>query len=95
MRKDWEFSCRLWGRHGHTGGEDACSKRPTPTAQQQLKSFLGLALYYRRFGREFSCAAGPLYRLLQKDRSFMWTPECQQAFSSLQGALMESPTLTP
>ena len=68
---------------------------PTPANQRQLKSFLGLASYYRKFVRGFSCLAAPLYRLLQKDSVFLWTEQCQGAFTSLQRALSESPVLAP
>ena len=68
---------------------------PTPANQKQLKSFLGLASYYRKFVRGFSCLAAPLYRLLQKDSVFVWTEQCQGAFTSLQRALSESPVLAP
>ena len=37
----------------------------------------------------------PLYHLLRKGRGFTWTPQCQQAFNSLQKALTEAPILTP
>lgn len=40
---------------------------PTPTNVRELKSFIGLASYYRRFVRGFSCIASPLFRLQQKD----------------------------
>lgn len=39
--------------------------------------------------------AAPLFRLQQKDSDFSWTPECEQAFSSLKQALTESPILIP
>ncbi|KAJ8409555.1 hypothetical protein AAFF_G00229560 [Aldrovandia affinis] len=68
---------------------------PTPTNQTQVKSFVGLASYYRRFVRGFSSVAAPLYQLLQKDRDFVWTEQCQEAFSSLQRALSEAPVLSP
>ncbi|KAJ8417422.1 hypothetical protein AAFF_G00286490 [Aldrovandia affinis] len=68
---------------------------PTPTNQAQVKSFVGLASYYRRFVRGFSSVAAPLYQLLQKDRDFVWTEQCQEAFSSLQRALSEAPVLSP
>ncbi|KAJ8383354.1 hypothetical protein AAFF_G00221440 [Aldrovandia affinis] len=67
---------------------------PTPTNQAQVKSFVGLASYYRRFVRGFSRVAAPLYQLLQKDRDFVWTEQCQEAFSSLQRALSEAPVLS-
>jgi len=68
---------------------------PTPTNQKQLKSFLGLASYYRRFVRGFAGTAAPLFQLLQKDKDFVWTESCQTAFSSLQRALSEAPVLAP
>ncbi|KAJ8416125.1 hypothetical protein AAFF_G00381470 [Aldrovandia affinis] len=68
---------------------------PTPTNQTQVKSFVGLASYYRRFVQGFSSVAAPLYQLLQKDRDFVWTEQCQEAFSSLQRALSEAPVLSP
>ena len=49
---------------------------PTPSDARQLKSFFGLASYYRRFLRGFSCTADPLFCLLRKDREFVWTAEC-------------------
>jgi len=77
-------------RHGVTNRPavvTSVADRPTLTNQKQLKSFLGLASYYRRFVRGFYCLAEPLFRLLQKDRDFVWTEQCHEAFSSLQRAL--------
>ncbi len=68
---------------------------PTPTDQRQLKSFLGLASYYRRFIKGFSCIWAPLFCLQQKEHAFVWTDECQKAFYTLWQALMESPILVP
>lgn len=68
---------------------------PTPKSVQELKSFLGLASYYRKFVRGFSCIADPLFRLLQKGEAFMWTSECEAAFTLLQRALVEAPILAP
>ncbi len=62
------------------------------TNQKQLKSFLGLASYYQWFVQG---SAAPLFQLLQKDRDFVWTEKCQEAFSSLQHALSEAPVLAP
>ena len=90
---------------GHTvGGEgistlkdkvQAVADWPTPTNQKQLKSFLGLASYYRRFVRGFSCLAAPLFQLLQKDRDYLWTEQCHKAFCGLQRALCGAPVLAP
>ncbi|KAI3360379.1 hypothetical protein L3Q82_002247 [Scortum barcoo] len=68
----------------------------TPTNLRELKSFIGLASYYRWFLRGFSCIAAPLFRMQQKNSDFSWTPECEQAFfSSLKKVLTASPILTP
>ena len=68
---------------------------PTPRDQGQLKSFIGLASYYRRYVRGFATIATPLYRLLQKDCDFVWSEACQEAFLGLKQALCEAPVLAP
>ncbi|CAM8880125.1 unnamed protein product [Rhodiola kirilowii] len=65
---------------------------PAPRNQQQLRSFLGLANYYRRFIRNYSVIACPLTDLLRKD-SFSWNSEAAKAFHNLKDALSSSPVL--
>ena len=48
-----------------------------PTNQTEVRSFLGLAGYYRRFIRNFSIIASPMIELLKKNVRFEWTEECQ------------------
>ena len=60
---------------------------PTPTSLKEVRSFLELCSYYRRFARGFSEIASPLHRLAGKNVPFIWTPECQQAFEELPLAL--------
>ena len=50
--------------------------RPAPTTPTEVKSFLGLAGYYRRFVENFSRIAVPLTKLTRKDVPFVWTAEC-------------------
>ena len=45
--------------------------------------------------RGLSSTAAPMHHLLHKDRDFTWTPQCQQAFNSLQKSLTRPPFLTP
>ena len=52
-----------------------------PLDLKALRSFLGLASYYRRFIPNFSSVAAPLHALTRKDTPFVWTPACQQAFA--------------
>lgn len=65
---------------------------PTPASQKQLRSFLGLANYYRRFIHGHSIIARPLTFLLRKD-SFSWSTEASTAFQNLKDALISAPIL--
>ena len=98
MRREVQFLGHMVGGEGIGTMEakvQAVADWPTPANQKQLKSFLGLASYYRKFVWGFSCLAAPLYQLLQKDSDFGWTEQCQGAFSSLQRALSEAPVVAP
>uniref|UniRef100_A0A673WIT2 Reverse transcriptase domain-containing protein n=1 Tax=Salmo trutta TaxID=8032 RepID=A0A673WIT2_SALTR len=98
MRREVSFLGHRVGKEGISTMEDkvgAVRDWPTPTDQRQLKSFLGLASYYRRFVRGFSSVAAPLNRLLPKDKAFTWTGECEEAFNTLKCALIEAPVLAP
>ncbi|GBG83894.1 hypothetical protein CBR_g37764 [Chara braunii] len=59
----------------------------------QVRAFLGLASYYRRFIKGFAAIAGPLTNLLRKDQPLFWTSECDQAFSKLKAALISAAVL--
>ena len=58
-----------------------------------MRSFLGLASYYRRFIPCFSQVATPLYALTKKDASFEWTNTCQETFDQLKQVLTRAPLL--
>ena len=60
---------------------------------KQLKGFLGLASYYRKFIKEFSSIAKPLNCLLEKDNPFELTDAQQQAFETLKKYLISAPIL--
>ncbi|KAG8481481.1 hypothetical protein CXB51_026332 [Gossypium anomalum] len=64
-----------------------------PRNISEVRSFLGLARYYRRFVEGFSMIATPLTRLLQKDIKFEWTEKCQQSFDKLKTLLTKAPVL--
>ncbi|KAK5819228.1 hypothetical protein PVK06_024200 [Gossypium arboreum] len=59
----------------------------------EVRSFLGLAGYYRRFVKGFSTIATPMTKLLQKDVKFEWTEKCQKSFDQLKTYLTEAPIL--
>jgi hypothetical protein len=65
----------------------------TPTTVSEVRSFLGLAGYYRRFIPDFSKIAKPMKSLLQKDHKFVWTQECETAFHTLRKLLTTAPVL--
>ena len=65
-----------------------------PVSVGEVRSFLGLAGYYRRFVQDFSLIATPLTRLLRKDTKFEWTDECQASFERLKTCLTSAPVLT-
>ena len=71
----------------------AVNKFPAPTNVKTLRSFVGLASYYRRFIPNFSKIAGPLHSLTRKDVEFLWTPPCQSAFERLKQLLISAPLL--
>ena len=51
-----------------------------PRSVTEVRSFLGIAEYYRRFVKEFSIIASPLTKLLKKGVKFKWTDKCQDSF---------------
>jgi len=69
------------------------SNWPVPESSGEVKSFLGLASYYRRFVPGFASTARPLYQLTEPNNDFEWTNECQQAFNQLKELLTSSPIL--
>ncbi|GBG62830.1 hypothetical protein CBR_g32412 [Chara braunii] len=66
---------------------------PTPRTLTELRSFLGLANYYRKFVRNFSTIAAPLRRLLRKETIWKWDKDCMSAMKKLKQALIEYPVL--
>ena len=57
---------------------EVVAERPRPTTVTEVRSFLGLTGYYRRFVKDFSKIAAPLTRLTQKNVKFIWTDRCEE-----------------
>ncbi|GBG64263.1 hypothetical protein CBR_g41184 [Chara braunii] len=66
---------------------------PVPTSLTQVRAFLGLTSYYRRFIKGFAAIARPLTNLLRKDQPLSWDAECEKVFATLKDALAMTPIL--
>ena len=64
-----------------------------PKTPKEVKQFLGLIGYYRKFVPRFSDLAQPLNALTRKGVEFEWTPICQESFELLKASLMTKPIL--
>ena len=67
------------------------SKLPSPTNVKIVRQFLGHVGFYRRFIKDFSKIAKPLYKLLEKDAKFSWDRDCQKSFEELRSHLTTAP----
>ena len=66
---------------------------PKPSTVKEVRSFLGLCSYYRRFIAGFADIARPLHRLSEKPQVFEWSPEVEHSFESLKQELTHTPIL--
>ncbi|CAG2190886.1 unnamed protein product [Mytilus edulis] len=99
-----KFATRTIKYLGHVISKDGIRVNPEntdkvkdfsrPTTAKQVKSFLGMANYYRKFVKDYAHIAAPLTKLLKKDQRFKWTPECDIAFENLKDRLTSAPILS-
>jgi hypothetical protein len=64
-----------------------------PSSVSEIRSFLGLAGYYRRFVPNFSSNTKPLTRLLEKGILFVWSNDCEVSYQALKNKLVNAPIL--
>ena len=78
-----------------TGKVEAVRDFPIPTTKKQLRTFLGLSGYYRRFIPQYSTIASPLTDLTKKSapNDIEWTADCDHAFQRLKSLLCTAPIL--
>jgi hypothetical protein len=98
-----EFGLKSMKFLGHTISQDGISIDPSkvlevmdwkpPKSVHQIRSFLGLAGYYRRFIPHFSRIAKPMTELLKKGVKFVWREACGKAFHTLRQHLTSAPVL--
>ena len=69
------------------------SNLPTPKCVKYIRSFLGHAVFYRRFIKNFSAIACPLCNFLAKDVTFEWSQACEAAFDKLKTMLVSPPIM--
>ncbi|WVZ50490.1 hypothetical protein U9M48_001736 [Paspalum notatum var. saurae] len=99
--------CAFWLREvsflGHILSEKGVAVDPSkvedvlnwkqPETVTEIRSFLGLAGYYRRFIKDFSKTAKPMTSLTKKNAKYLWDPKCEEAFTSLKKSLTSAPVL--
>jgi hypothetical protein len=96
LRKEVAFLGHVITKDGVKPDEkkvEAVRNFPVPTCTRTLKSFLGLAGYYRRFLPNFSRIAKPLTELLRKNTPYVWDNKTDKAFNTLKESLITEPLL--
>ena len=72
---------------------DTIKNMPAPKDTKEIKQFLGLTGYYRKFFPRFADISRPLTQLTKKEMKFVWTPECQKSYEPLKSFLCGEPIL--
>ena len=72
---------------------ESIAKMPAPRNPKEVKQFLGLVGYYRKFVPRFADISRVLTHLTKKDVEFKWTPECENCFQILKEFLQQAPIL--
>ena len=99
--------CEFWLREvqflGHVVSNEGIKVDPSkieavmnwdrPRTPTEVRSFLGLAGYYRRFVQDFAKIATPLTKLTRKNDRFIWNEKCEESFQELKTRLVTTPVL--
>jgi hypothetical protein len=96
FKKELAFLGHIVGADGVKPDPDkisAVKDHPVPKNIRELRQFIGLASYYRKFVEGFASIAAPLNSLLRKSEAYKWLDQHQQAFKTLKQRLISSPIL--
>ena len=74
---------------------EAVKNWPVPRNAKEVRRFVGLCTYYRRFVRSFSDVARPLHELTEKGHSFQWTKACEDSFQQLKDDMYFTERILP
>ena len=74
--------------------EVVVDRKPQKKKVTEVRSFLGLARYYRRFVKGFSMTVAPMTRLLQKNVKYEWSEKCQRSFDKMKAFLIDALVIT-
>ena len=91
-----EYLGHVISRDGITTSQDKILKVrdwPVPKTSKQVRQFIGLTTYYRRFVQDYAKIARPLHQLTEKGKHFKWTSDCAEAFELLKEKLVSAPIL--
>ena len=72
---------------------ESVQKCPVPKNVSEVRRFIGLSSFYRKFIKGYGIIARPLYDLTQKENKFIWSVNCDTAFAELKAALCNPPVL--
>lgn len=72
---------------------NSIKKMPTPTNTSELRSFLGMVNFYAKFVRNLSHILHPLYELLKKGKTWIWSSACEKAFNQVKELLLGNKVL--
>jgi hypothetical protein len=81
------------GIHTDESKISAVKDWPIPHTQKQVRSFMCLTCYYRKFINGYADIARPSHKLCEKHTRFSWTENCQVAFNKLKESLITAPVL--
>lgn len=99
MKEETEFLGMIVGREGIKVDPDkirVIQEWPIPTCITDVRSFVGLLQFFRRFIQNFSALASPLTSLTKKGRGIKdWNSDCENAFNKLKSSLVSAPILMP